>query len=38
MTLFADPQNERQKKMDAIADQITEKFGAKAIRRGEGLP
>jgi len=37
MNLFVDPQNERQKKVDAVADQITAKFGNKAIRRGEGM-
>jgi DNA polymerase-4 len=37
LPLFADPQHERQKKVDAVADQITSKFGTRAIRRGEGL-
>ncbi len=32
--LFADPQRERQKKLDKVADQINEKFGKRAIRRG----
>jgi DNA polymerase-4 len=34
--LFADPQDERRKKVDALADQITAKFGSKAMRRGGG--
>jgi hypothetical protein len=37
MSLFADAKNERAKKVDAIADRITEKFGNKAIRRGGGM-
>ena len=37
LPLFADPQQELQKKVDAVADQITSKFGTNAIRRGEGL-
>ena len=37
MSLFVDPVHERQKKVDALADQITAKFGTKAIRRGGGL-
>ena len=37
LKLFVDPENERQKKVDSVADQITAKFGNKAIRRGEGL-
>jgi len=37
MSLFADPQMERQKKVDSVADQINKKFGSKAIRRAEGL-
>jgi DNA polymerase-4 len=32
--LFADPQKDRQKKLDQVADQINEKFGKRAIRRG----
>jgi DNA polymerase IV len=32
--LFTDPQKERQKKLDGVADQINEKFGKRAIRRG----
>jgi DNA polymerase-4 len=32
--LFTDPQKERQKKLDVVADQINEKFGKRAIRRG----
>jgi nucleotidyltransferase/DNA polymerase involved in DNA repair len=37
MSLFADPRQERQKRVDAVTDQITTKFGSKAIRRGGGL-
>jgi DNA polymerase-4 len=37
LSLFPDPQSERQKKVDGIADQITKKFGNGAIRRAEGL-
>lgn len=37
MTLFLDSKNERSKKVDAVADRITAKFGTKAIRRGGGL-
>jgi DNA polymerase-4 len=37
MTLFVDPQDVQKKKLDAVADQITAKFGAAAIRRGGGL-
>jgi DNA polymerase-4 len=37
LPLFADPKIERQKKVDAVADQITSKFGTRAIKRGEGL-
>lgn len=37
LPLFADPKTERQKKVDAIADQITSKFGTRAMKRGEGL-
>jgi DNA polymerase IV len=37
MTLFADPENTRRKNVDAISDQITAKFGKKAIRRGGGM-
>ncbi len=34
MDLFADPKKERQRKLDGVADQITRKFGDRAIRRG----
>lgn len=34
MDLFADPKKERQRKLDGVADQITQKFGDRAIRRG----
>jgi nucleotidyltransferase/DNA polymerase involved in DNA repair len=37
LPLFVDPQIERQKKVDAVADQITSKFGTRAMKRGEGL-
>jgi DNA polymerase-4 len=37
MALFVDPKNARQKKVDAVADQIAAKFGDKAIRRRGGL-
>ena len=37
MSLFSDPQIERQKRVDTVADQITAKFGNNAIRRAEGL-
>jgi len=33
MNLFADPQRQRQQKLDAVADQINKKFGKRAIRR-----
>jgi len=32
--LFTDPGQERQKKLDVVADRINEKFGSRAIRRG----
>ena len=34
LSLFANPQRERQRALDAVADRITQKFGHKAIRRG----
>ncbi|MDB5298570.1 MAG: dinB [Phycisphaerales bacterium] len=37
MSLFANPADEKQKRVDAVADRITAKFGASAIRRGRGL-
>ena len=37
LPLFVDPQAEKQKKVDGIADRITRKFGAQAIRRAQGL-
>jgi DNA polymerase-4 len=37
MALFADPADEKQKRVDAVADRITAKFGTSAIRRGGGL-
>ena len=37
MSLFVDPQNEQKKKLDAVADRITAKFGTTAIRRAGGL-
>jgi DNA polymerase-4 len=33
MNLFTDPQRQRQQKLDAVADQINQKFGTRAIRR-----
>jgi DNA polymerase-4 len=37
MRLFADPLQERSKKVDAVTDQITARFGGRAIRRGGGI-
>jgi DNA polymerase-4 len=37
MRLFADPLEERSRKLDAVADQITARFGSRAMRRGGGL-
>ena len=37
LTLFPDPASERRKKVDALADEITKKFGHNALRRGGGL-
>ena len=34
MALFVDPDHEKQKKVDRVADEIAAKFGSKAIRRG----
>ena len=34
MDLFVDPMKERQRKLDSVADRITQKFGKRAIRRG----
>ena len=36
-TLFDQPDRERHQELDRVADQITEKFGKLAIRRGAGL-
>jgi DNA polymerase-4 len=36
MALFADPERERRRKLDSVADQINERFGKRAIRRGGG--
>jgi len=33
MNLFADPNRQKQQKLDAVADQINRKFGKRAIRR-----
>jgi DNA polymerase-4 len=33
MDLFADPNRQKQQKLDAVADQINQKFGKRAIRR-----
>jgi DNA polymerase-4 len=37
MTLFVDPRDVQKKKLDAVADRITAKFGSAAIRRGGGM-
>jgi DNA polymerase IV len=37
LSLFGDPAAERGKKLDAVADQITSKFGTGAIRRAGGI-
>lgn len=37
LPLFTDRQKERQRKLDALTDQINEKFGSRSIRRG-GVP
>jgi DNA polymerase-4 len=34
MSLFVDPKSQRQRKLDAVADQINSRFGKRAIRRG----
>jgi DNA polymerase-4 len=34
MMLFSDPDREKQRKLDAVADQINQRFGKQAIRRG----
>ena len=34
LPLFQQPQKQRQKKLDSVADQINNKFGKRAIRRG----
>ena len=34
LPLFADPAADRQRKLDAVTDQINEKFGSRGIRRG----
>jgi hypothetical protein len=34
MPLFTDPERERQKKLDAVADQINQKFQKRTIGRG----
>jgi DNA polymerase-4 len=36
-TLFDEPDRERQQELDRVADEITEKFGKHAIRRGARL-
>ena len=35
--LFDQPNRERRRELDSVADQITAKFGKRAIRRGAGL-
>jgi DNA polymerase-4 len=37
MSLFTDPNRERQKKLDAVADQINEKFNKRTIGRGNSI-
>jgi DNA polymerase-4 len=37
MPLFADPQRDRQRTLDAVADRINAKFGNRMIRRGGGM-
>jgi len=37
MGLFADPERERKRKLDSVADLINERFGKRSIRRGGGL-
>jgi DNA polymerase IV len=37
MSLFVDPENERRRKADAVADKIAAKFGTKGLRRGGGI-
>ncbi len=34
MDLFTDPAHDRQKKLDAVADRINQRYGKRAIRRG----
>ena len=34
MSLFSDPERERQRKLDAVADEINQKFQKRTIRRG----
>ena len=34
LDLFADPEHERQRKVDAVADRINQRFGKRSIRRG----
>jgi hypothetical protein len=33
LNLFRDPKNEKQRKLDAVADQINQRFGKRAIHR-----
>jgi DNA polymerase-4 len=37
LSLFADPQTERQRAMDQVVDKINQKLGKSSIRRGGGL-
>jgi DNA polymerase-4 len=37
LPLFVDPELDRRKKVDAVADQIAAKFGSSAMRRGGGM-
>ena len=36
--LFDQPDRERHRELDSVADQIAAKFGKRAIRRGAGMP
>jgi DNA polymerase-4 len=37
LTLFSDQQQQRQSRLDAVADSIKQKFGAGSLQRGSGL-
>jgi hypothetical protein len=38
LPLFADPHSQKQRRLDAVLDQISGRFGAHAIRRAKGSP